>query len=313
MILTNKKQKGHGMSGNEKCRNYVALEFNRGIADKLIDICQPLNKYFGINFFGYAHFLENGTYLDFCTNMNWQSNYLRKYGSHSFISAFVNNIYQHKVKYILWENTPNLPDSHKMTVFEKNMLAKFIDESCHYGICHGFTIYKYKNKSIEAWHFATTKENGKIIKFCINNIESLEHFILYFRDKASDLIKVDDVENLIVLQDKKILAKNPLQVTHDHQTQMFNKHAEIKNFSMDTKHGVVLLSKREAECAKHLITSKTMKEIAKRMEISPRTVEHYLNNIKNKIGCWSKSELIEELSDSSLRFFITKATNTLRG
>jgi DNA-binding CsgD family transcriptional regulator len=53
------------------------------------------------------------------------------------------------------------------------------------------------------------------------------------------------------------------------------------------------LSKREMDCLQLAIKGYTAKKIAKVMNISYRTVEEYLINIRMKTGAGSKAELIE--------------------
>lgn len=53
-------------------------------------------------------------------------------------------------------------------------------------------------------------------------------------------------------------------------------------------------TKREIDCLFYLVKGMTTKEIAKTLIISPRTVEHHLNNIKGKLNCSSRSSLISK-------------------
>lgn len=57
------------------------------------------------------------------------------------------------------------------------------------------------------------------------------------------------------------------------------------------------LSKQELRVAKLLITGLTAKEIAKHINLSYRTVESYLMNIKTKFQCKNKTELAIKLVD----------------
>ncbi|RYW88249.1 LuxR family transcriptional regulator [Legionella pneumophila] len=57
------------------------------------------------------------------------------------------------------------------------------------------------------------------------------------------------------------------------------------------------LSKQELSLAKLLITGLTAKEMAKRVNLSHRTVETYLINIKAKLQCKNKTELVIKLAD----------------
>lgn len=54
-------------------------------------------------------------------------------------------------------------------------------------------------------------------------------------------------------------------------------------------------SKREKECIQFLLMGMTAKEIAKKLQLSHRTVESYLENIKYKTECPSKSQLISKI------------------
>jgi len=54
------------------------------------------------------------------------------------------------------------------------------------------------------------------------------------------------------------------------------------------------LTVRESECLFLLLRGKITKEIAYILGMAPRTAEHHIENIKIKLGCNSKSELIEK-------------------
>lgn len=62
----------------------------------------------------------------------------------------------------------------------------------------------------------------------------------------------------------------------------------------------VYLSQRESQCLYHLIRGKTAKVTAKILGLSPRTVEHYIDNIKVKLCVSSKSELIDKVISNIL-------------
>lgn len=55
-----------------------------------------------------------------------------------------------------------------------------------------------------------------------------------------------------------------------------------------------MLSKRQIECLYYLVKGMTAKETARIIGISHRTVECYLDNIKTKLNCSSRVELIEK-------------------
>ncbi len=59
------------------------------------------------------------------------------------------------------------------------------------------------------------------------------------------------------------------------------------------------LSKRELEVLQHLMRGKTARQIGELLCISKRTVEHHVENIKQKACCHNKFELIKKLYEQS--------------
>ena len=54
------------------------------------------------------------------------------------------------------------------------------------------------------------------------------------------------------------------------------------------------LTQRQIDCLIHLVKGKTIKQIAQALYLSAKTVEHYLNAIKSKMGAQDRSEVIEK-------------------
>lgn len=55
------------------------------------------------------------------------------------------------------------------------------------------------------------------------------------------------------------------------------------------------LSKREWDVARNILEGKTAREIAIQLYISPRTVERHIENIKIKLHCVNKIEIVRRL------------------
>lgn len=66
----------------------------------------------------------------------------------------------------------------------------------------------------------------------------------------------------------------------------------IQNYTLGYHHNKFKLTKRECECVFLLIRGKTAKEIAGLLSLSKRTVESYVENIKNKMNCQNKVEIL---------------------
>jgi DNA-binding CsgD family transcriptional regulator len=59
------------------------------------------------------------------------------------------------------------------------------------------------------------------------------------------------------------------------------------------------LTQREAECSYWVIKGLTNKETGEKMDLSSRTIEYYLRNIRCKLNCYSKSHLVKVLKEGS--------------
>lgn len=63
-----------------------------------------------------------------------------------------------------------------------------------------------------------------------------------------------------------------------------------------TSKETIILSRQQQACANLLLLGMTNKQIAKQLNLSPRTVESYVNHLKAKLCCKNKMELIATLS-----------------
>lgn len=72
------------------------------------------------------------------------------------------------------------------------------------------------------------------------------------------------------------------------------------------KCGEVALTERQSECLFFLLRGKTVKEIAKFLNLSPRTVEDHIEALKLKFACQNKHELVAAAIERGLLNMIPK-------
>lgn len=66
------------------------------------------------------------------------------------------------------------------------------------------------------------------------------------------------------------------------------------NYMLNQQQHPCQLSQKQAECLFYLVRGKTVKEIARLLHKSARTIEDHVENLKNQFNCLSKSELIDK-------------------
>lgn len=67
----------------------------------------------------------------------------------------------------------------------------------------------------------------------------------------------------------------------------------LRRYSLGARYGDVYFTRREAECMVWLLEGKKLEDIAMILGLSIRTVEYYIKNMKAKVGCRSKFNLID--------------------
>lgn len=91
-----------------------------------------------------------------------------------------------------------------------------------------------------------------------------------------------------ILKKELGLKSSPLDLMQPHQNQPPHQRVNVR--AIDGKK--ISVTSKEHQVLWHLLEGLTAKETAKKMFISPRTVEFHLNNLKLKVGCNNKVALL---------------------
>jgi DNA-binding CsgD family transcriptional regulator len=96
------------------------------------------------------------------------------------------------------------------------------------------------------------------------------------------------------------LGEHPLAdaITTLTDLRLLPKHTSPQNHTIVLNLGNVLLTPREQESLEYTVKGYTAKEIGKKLSISPRTVEDYINQIKCKLGVSTKQQMIQKVLES---------------
>lgn len=75
---------------------------------------------------------------------------------------------------------------------------------------------------------------------------------------------------------------------------------DIRSYYLGETCPNVYLTKREAECMFWIVQDYTIIETAYKIDLSPRTVEFYVKNMKLKLHCVNKKQLIRKILHTTL-------------
>lgn len=258
--------------------NKYALRFNEATADRVKSLCAPLFNNAGVTHFGYLKILNDGRMLRLTNNVEWTKKYFEK--------AYYNDIDFYSMK-----NAPN--SGFRLSLLVGKPEGNHCLALCNdYNVWNAIVLYEKFNNYCKHCFFGAHKDNIEAVNFYINNIPLLRKFLFYFEEEASDLLKNSNQKSLISTQVK--ICQNSLQ------EEQKNEEILRQIYSQDS-HGLPFsFSKREAECLKYLLRGKSAKEIARTLDLSPRTVETYIVNIKQKTGNKRKSQIIDTFEKCNL-------------
>lgn len=250
--------------------NHVTLNYSNEVRQ----ICNPLFELLDIEHFMITFYYSDNSIARLSTCSEWTKNYFHK-GYYNVVPTL--NLNESPKSYSVWDY---LDEKHKP-------FLEMLNEAKDFKISNGLTIIKnYKDfRTVCSICSPRKKKNNDLY---ISNLSCVDSFISYFLNKASPLISIANKNRIYVKSTDIHNNENKLQ--NFYQSITLNK-VYFKN---------ILLSKQETLCLLYSMLGKTSKKISKIMDISPRTVDTYINNIKIKTNCIDRTSMIEEAFQSEV-------------
>lgn len=250
-------------------------------SNKIRSICAPLRNSFGITHFWFARTTSSGGYASLASNPEMHE-YFHSMNFHAH-SPFFRNPRLIKPGFYSYNSISNNHFQNAIT-----LCASKCDVSLGVAFVH-----KHQD---ELWRFgyATPIEHSQQLKEVVfQNWHLFKQFNLHFLKEAESIIKtmdnhLVDLPQLLSTSYDVLPAgvKNPLSV--EAKMTFLNQIGILKQSDVNN------LSHREKECLYLLKNGYCALEIGAMLGISNRTVEKYIETIKNKLSCFSKGELIRQ-------------------
>ncbi|MDF2868078.1 MAG: hypothetical protein K0S11_1548, partial [Gammaproteobacteria bacterium] len=248
----------------------VALTTGNDIAQ----ICQCINDAFGITYFSYVKAYEDGTHFCIANTPSWLELFYSKLLDKTCAFARGSNLYGSGN--VLWT-----------TLNQQHIYGPAKE---YFNIDNGITLIRQTKEACDFYCFGSKPDNHTIINFYLNNLDILQHFILYFREKGKSIIEKAELDRQILPVFQRNLPKQ-LDYTFEVAPQIrakFLADLSLEQYILAN----VYLTKRETQCLWLLSKGQTAKDIGKRLGISNRTVETHLQHLKTKTNLARKSDLV---------------------
>lgn len=221
-------------------------------------ICQPFMSLFELTYFDYCKIYRDGRMSILASNPYW-------------------------VKHFFEENYPAGGDVRRNGVYlwpTHLPTDAIITARNEFNQDHGITTIREHEDHIEFFDFTTKRDNHHALYYYLNHHDIFEKFADHFKQVATPLITKSDAHTLPLtsLSERKLL-----------QNQLIPKAEQL--LSQEASR----LTTRQLTCLKLLAQGMSMREIGEHLNLSRRTVEHYIATIKTKLNCRNRMELIAAL------------------
>lgn len=238
-------------------------------------IVHPLKEHFGVTSVVYQSNFNDGSELRLSNQPAWVKHFFEQ--GYYRISGFEKHPDQYSSGISIWSSL-----THHQPI---------LSAAREFNIDHGMTLIQKNPNGIDYFFLGTTSDKPYVTNLLLNNIEFLTRFTAYFKEQAAPLIKKSYENRLVIPKKYTQVCSHELGIPNQQTLQPLNpkKIFKVKKFHLDNN---VTLTEREVACAKLLLQGKSARLIAAELFLSQRTVETHLQNLKNKLHCQSKAELI---------------------
>ncbi|WP_175772861.1 response regulator transcription factor [Paraburkholderia phenazinium] len=235
------------------------------------DIATNFLKRSGLNAFSFSRIFKDGTRAELWTDGSALSHtFLNK---QYIVGAYTPILYGDNERYAILEN--------KLNSFPKDIkeryAAQVADQRELFNYSTPFKIIKKQIDYCDYYIFYGPKENKTLVAFYLNNLNVLENFALFFEREAKILIEAAVANPIIVAA--------PLKSSPS---------ASVIGTKIQVLNGVGI-TRRQIEIARGIASGSTSREIGEMLCISQRTVESHVENMRSRLNCGSRAELLVRL------------------
>lgn len=248
---------------------------------KIKKFCQPLVDHLGVSHFSCTKITNSGKIYLLSSNPKWSEYY------------FSEKFY---LKQPHFRHPRNFQSSITLAAQIEN---KEYDEirltaSQKFNVNFGLGIIKKVSDGVMIFGFDSNTANKLHSTLFLNEIALLRRFVAYFTAENQFILKE--------LENHQVSLIEYLGSKFDHADIPVTMHLAGRDNLLE-KLGFrikAILSDKDKSVLRHLLNGYSATQIAGILKLSPRTIEHGIERAKNKLSCFSKSELIRIAKDLEL-------------
>jgi DNA-binding CsgD family transcriptional regulator len=268
--------------------NHIAITS----ATDVFEICHPLFSHTEITYFEFCRYFPDGSRAWLATD----GKRTKQVFDDEIADAgdYTSQVSLCSQRYYLWFDLLNMLLNQAHKACESKILIARND----FQIDHGLSIVEDYQTHQDYFSFAAKPSSHSITLFYLNNLDFLENFIFYFKEKATKLIR-KSVEQKIVLPRINSMEYNLRKsecLSSENNMSLF----PVKKYVVKQDSHTSYITRQEYQSIKLLARGKTIKEISLALELSSRTVEYYLKSARDRLNVFNNAALIRLFWDTPL-------------
>lgn len=242
-------------------------------APSVREIIAPMHAV-GVAGMFYVRIYNDGTIINLANNADWTDFYFKRLTQGQYLQQDIIDQFFTYSGVSLW------------ALNEASPIWK--DAKHYFGYSNGVSICEDYANFREVIGFYSSDDDQKMNHFYVNQIDTLKRMKQYFMLQSQEVIRLAEDERHAMHY--AIFPK--IEPHFDAQSlDCFNKPQSIVLIHKDSGMPVNITPQR-GKCLVHLLRGQSMQEIAANLQLSPKTVEHYLEMLRKELGCCSSKELI---------------------
>ncbi len=133
-------------------------------------------------------------------------------------------------------------------------------------------------------------------------LDYLQKFVFYFKSVAPSLIIDAQADKLTLIDSDKLILSSTLPIIQlsTGLRPDDNNDFKTKRYYLSGQYEGIFLTKREVEILQHLNQGDVVKNLAEKLHVSPRTLEHHVTNIKEKLDVSRLTQILNIVRDNKI-------------
>ena len=245
----------------------------------------PLKQSLDIDF-GYSVFYDDGSFYSILPDLNATPKITQVLDQGYLICDQNVSSDLSEFSYLLWPEEVNDPA---------------IEILYNSGFNNAISLMRQNPKNVEVFSFSGGPSRGDWKEFFLRNKEILHQFIIYFEKFKKELfIDEANIRDSLFKFKKGIVLSVPESVLSEEQARILDlrKQILVNNINSKITQPNMMLAPRESQILQYIARGYTAKAISLELGISPKTVQNYIERMKNKLNINTKHQLIKFFESS---------------